>query len=251
MNRSESIVKLAAAMLQAQQSITYAVKSGKNPRFNSAYADLSDVIGAIKEPLNAAGLAFMQAVGVVDGNPVVETMLVHTSGEWISTIAPVYCARPNDPQAFGSGVTYTKRYSLQSIVGLPTEDDDANNAMPNSKTEPKAQAKPATPPPAKAAPPATKPAPSAKAQPKTRFAQVVENAVKAQHNGWVISPEDIEVIRKQVFEAGYRTMDAACDIAVKSRYSLIKDADDIVKGVMIVLDQTADAQEAETTAALG
>lgn len=238
MNRSESIVKLAAAMLQAQQSITHAVKSGKNPRFNSAYADLGDVIGAIKEPLNAAGLAFMQAVGVVDGNPVVETMLVHTSGEWISTIAPVYCARPNDPQAFGSGVTYTKRYSLQSIVGLPTEDDDANNAMPNSKTEPKAQAKPATPPPAKT-------------QPKTRFAQVVENAVKAQHKGWVISPEDIEVIRKQVFEAGYRTMDAACDIAVKSRYSLIKDADDIVKGVMIVLDQTADAQEAEAVGALG
>ena len=81
MNRSESIVKLAAAMLQAQQSITHAVKSGKNPRFNSAYADLGDVIGAIKEPLNAAGLAFMQAVGVVDGNPVVETMLLHTSGE--------------------------------------------------------------------------------------------------------------------------------------------------------------------------
>ena len=73
-----------------------------------------------------------------NGNPCVETTLLHTDGEFISTITPVYCKEPNNPQAFGSGVTYTKRYALQAFLGIPTEDDDGNHG---AKT-PKAKSKP-------------------------------------------------------------------------------------------------------------
>lgn len=90
-----------------------------------------------------------------------------------------------------------------------------------------------------------------KPRPKTRFAIAVENAVKAQHRGWQISDADTEIIRQQVFSAGYKTQDAACKFASQATYELIKDENDLVKGVKIIIPQTQDAQEAEQVAALG
>ena len=125
--KSENITNLAAALLKAQKDMGTALKDATNPYFKSSYADLKAVIEAIKEPLNNNGVSFLQAVnGAGEGNPVVETMLLHESGQFLCTRTPVFCAKPNDPQAFGSGVTYSKRYALQAFLGLPTEDDDGN-----------------------------------------------------------------------------------------------------------------------------
>ena len=60
MKTSESITKIAPALLQAQKSITFAGKNAKNPHFKNTYADLSAVIDAIKESLNNADIVFMQ-----------------------------------------------------------------------------------------------------------------------------------------------------------------------------------------------
>lgn len=127
-DKSDSITKLAPALLKAQQSISFAVKDATNPYFKSKYADLTGVIAAVKDPLNENGITFIQAVNV-GATPVVETVLLHESGEWMSSITPVYCGKPNDPQALGSGITYAKRYGLQAMLGLPTEDDDGEAAM--------------------------------------------------------------------------------------------------------------------------
>ena len=125
--KSENITNLAAALLKAQKDMGTALKDATNPYFKSSYADLKAVIEAIKEPLNNNGVSFLQAVnGAGEGNPVVETMLLHESGQFLCKRTPVFCAKPNDPQAFGSGVTYSKRYALQAFLGLPTEDDDGN-----------------------------------------------------------------------------------------------------------------------------
>ena len=132
--RSDNITNLAAALLKAQKEMGTALKDSKNPYFKSSYADLKAVIDAIKEPLNNSGITFLQAVnGGGEGNPVIETMLLHESGQFLCTRTPVFCAKPNDPQAFGSGVTYSKRYALQAFMGLPTEDDDGNKG--SGKTE--------------------------------------------------------------------------------------------------------------------
>jgi len=130
-NKSEQISNLAAALLKAQQDIGVALKTATNPYFKSNYANLQVVIEAVKEPLNKHGISFLQAVDngtEKDSLPVIDTILLHESGQYLSTRTPVFCAKPNDPQAFGSGITYSKRYALQALLGLPTDDDDGNAA---------------------------------------------------------------------------------------------------------------------------
>lgn len=134
MKTSEKIDLISKALVSAQKEICSAVKGSKNPYFKSNYADFTAVVEAVKEPLNKQGIAFMQLVNS-NGHDFVETILLHESGQYISTETAIYCAKPNDPQAFGSGITYTKRYSLQAILGLPTADDDGNAA--SDKTEKK------------------------------------------------------------------------------------------------------------------
>ncbi len=128
--KSEQITNLAAALLKAQRAIGFAVKGAKNPFFKSTYADLGAVIEAIKGPLNDNGITFLQAVDSDPGDSAaVDTILLHESGQFISCRTPVFCAKPNDPQAFGSGLTYSKRYALQALLGIPTADDDGEGAM--------------------------------------------------------------------------------------------------------------------------
>lgn len=125
MHKSETIGKLAAALVKSQKEIEGAKKDSNNPFFKSKYANLETVIEAVKKPLNNHGITFLQIV-TLEG---VETVLLHESGEFISGITPVIVAKPNDPQALGSAITYAKRYGLQAIVGLPSEDDDGESAM--------------------------------------------------------------------------------------------------------------------------
>ena len=128
MHTSDQIDQIAAALSAAQAEMTGAKKSSKNPFFKSTYADLSAVMAAISEPFAAHGLAFVQSAGLSEGGVSVTTRLMHSSGQWIEsdpmTVPPV----KNDPQAFGSAVTYAKRYSLQALVGVPSVDDDGNAA---------------------------------------------------------------------------------------------------------------------------
>jgi hypothetical protein len=132
MRTSEKIDLISKALVEAQKGFGSAIKGSKNPYFKSSYADMSSVVEAIKEPLNKAGIAYIQLVTSGEKD-VVETILLHESGQFISTETKIYCTKPNDPQAFGSGITYTKRYALQAALGLPSEDDDGNAASQKTK----------------------------------------------------------------------------------------------------------------------
>lgn len=136
MKKSDSITELATALNLAQQQMGGAVKDSKNPFFKSSYADLTSVIKAIKEPLNSNGLSYLQfPVTSAGGNGVgVETILMHKSGEWISNEYVMPLSK-NDAQGAASCITYARRYALQSIVGLPTADDDGEAAMIRKKPE--------------------------------------------------------------------------------------------------------------------
>lgn len=128
MDRSEHINELAAALSKAQGAMGVAKKDSANPFFKSTYSDFSSVVNAIREPLSANGLSFVQVTEPSDKNEViVETVLMHSSGQWCSskTAIPVNKA---DAQGYGSAITYGKRYGLQGIVGVPSADDDGNAA---------------------------------------------------------------------------------------------------------------------------
>jgi hypothetical protein len=128
MKTSESISKIAPALLAAQKAITFAVKDSKNPAFRSTYADLSSVIDASKPALNSAGICFIQMASASEaGSLALTTRLIHESGEWIESTATCPLQK-NDPQGYGSALTYLKRYSLASAVCLYQDDDDANAA---------------------------------------------------------------------------------------------------------------------------
>jgi hypothetical protein len=128
MKTSESITKIAPALLHAQSNITFAGKNAKNPHFKNTYADLPAVIDAVKEALNNAGIIFLQTPSPSeDGRLHLCTRLIHESGEWIEDTA--VCPLPkSDPQGFGSALTYLRRYCLASICGLYQEDDDGEKA---------------------------------------------------------------------------------------------------------------------------
>lgn len=132
MDKSESIKALAMALNKAQDEMGGAAKDNKNPFFKSKYADLSSVVKAIKEPFAKNGLSYSQFPVYRDGFCGVETILMHVSGEFICSelLLPV---TKKDPQAAGSAITYARRYALQSIAGIPSEDDDGQAATAAKK----------------------------------------------------------------------------------------------------------------------
>jgi len=126
---SESLGKLAEALSKAQGAMKPAVKDSINPHFKSTYADLAACWAAIREPLAANGLAVTQRLSTDAQGVKVETMLLHTSGEFLRDEFWLPVAQKT-PQGYASAVTYARRYSLSAMVGLSSDslDDDGNAA---------------------------------------------------------------------------------------------------------------------------
>tara|TARA_R110000764_G_scaffold6683_1_gene24878 strand:+ start:3216 stop:3722 length:507 start_codon:yes stop_codon:yes gene_type:complete len=127
MNKSDSIKNLAIALTKAQGELQNASKSSRNPHFKSTYANLSEVLSCVKESFTPNGLSFIQAPSFADGVVYVETLVMHISGEWISSTAGSPITKQT-PQGIGDAVTYLRRYSLASVSGLAQQDDDGNAA---------------------------------------------------------------------------------------------------------------------------
>jgi ERF superfamily protein len=126
MKTSETIAKIAVALLEAQKGITFASKDATNPHFKNRYADLPAVVDAVKPALNDAGIAFIQSAGPSDDSKLhLTTRLIHTSGEWIEDTLVMPLPK-QDPQGYGSAMTYARRYALAAITGLYQDDDDGN-----------------------------------------------------------------------------------------------------------------------------
>jgi hypothetical protein len=129
MKHSDAINEIATALAKAQGAIKNAKKDSANPFIKSTYADLASVAEACRPQLAANGIAVVQAPSTGDdGRVSVETMLVHSSGQWMSETVSV---KPKDDgaQALGSVITYLRRYSLAAFAGVAPEDDDGNAAV--------------------------------------------------------------------------------------------------------------------------
>ena len=125
---TEKLNLFAKSFIEAQKEMGNATKDSKNPFFKSKYADLNSVREACLPALNAHGIAVLQPIVQVDGKNFVKTLLLHESGESMEGLTEILFAKQNDPQAQGSGITYARRYGLQSLVNIAAEDDDGNKA---------------------------------------------------------------------------------------------------------------------------
>lgn len=137
MIKSESLAKLAPALVKAQKKMGAALKDAKNPFFKSKYADLNAVIDAVVPTYNEEGIAVLQTPQMQDGKQVIQTVLLHESGEYIVSNTEVVVSKQNDPQSHGSALSYSRRYSLQATTTCKAEDDDSETAMGRGATGPK------------------------------------------------------------------------------------------------------------------
>ena len=130
---------ISLALVKAQKGFAPALKTNANPFFKSKYADLSVCIEAVIDALHENGIALIQRNHDCTDGVKVETILLHESGEEFSGGVLHVPALKNDPQAFGSALTYARRYSLMATCGIAPEDDDGNAAskpkQPTQKLE--------------------------------------------------------------------------------------------------------------------
>lgn len=128
MNRSETIAKLAAALVAFNGEVSKIEKDSVNPHFRNKYASLDNIIDEIRPILTKHGLNIIQMPSGDGETLTMSTLLLHESGEFIES--PPLTMRPskNDPQGIGSCATYARRYSLAAFLSLNTGEDDDGNA---------------------------------------------------------------------------------------------------------------------------
>jgi len=124
---SDSINELATALAKAQGEMSVAGKNQKNPFFKSNYADFEAIIAASRPALTKYGLSVVQSPFVTDAGSFLETVLLHSSGQWIKSRAMHQPAK-QDVQSLSSYNTYLKRMCYTSLIGVATGDDDDGNA---------------------------------------------------------------------------------------------------------------------------
>lgn len=132
---SPTLGALAAALAAAQAEMHHASKDGKNPHFRSTYATLASVLDATRPLLAKHKIAIVQLATAEGKLARVETRLIHESGEWIGATCSSE-AKDSSPQSIGSAQTYLRRYGLQAIAGIASEDDDGEAAQPGRTSQP-------------------------------------------------------------------------------------------------------------------
>ena len=180
MKTSEYIEHLATALAAVQGELTNPAKTKINPHFKSGYVDLADGLDTIRKVLAKNGMSFIQGTTVHEGVIVLNTRIMHKSGQWIESEYPV--SGFSKPQEMGSAMTYARRYSLFAMVGVAGEDDDDGNAAQESS----ASSQPAT----------------VKKQPARIPKQEIEPGLK---------PDDSEKVLK-VFQAGLKLAENDADL---------------------------------------
>lgn len=115
-------------LLNAQREIEGVAKDATNPFFKSGYATLEATINACKDILNKNNIIVLQPIKSDTEGVYVCTTLIHTSGEKLESCMRITTAKPNDPQAQGSAISYARRYALQSMLCMSATGDDGESA---------------------------------------------------------------------------------------------------------------------------
>lgn len=133
MKTSSEIKSIMPAFIKAQADIGHAIKDAKNPHFKNQYATLESVIDASKTHLLKNKIILCQTLSTEN---VLETTLLHESGEFISSEVKLILSK-QDMQQLGSAITYARRYAIASLLNMAQEDDDGNAASEKTSEKPK------------------------------------------------------------------------------------------------------------------
>lgn len=124
-----------AAFVAAQSEFKSPAQSGTNPHFKSRYSTLGDIFAATLPALNRHGLAFVQTLSLDDGGPtLISSVVLAETGESINSWLPMEIDA--NPQAFGSRLSYLKRYAaaaLLAVVDGMDDDGEAASAAPQPR----------------------------------------------------------------------------------------------------------------------
>jgi hypothetical protein len=120
--------KIAKAFIAAKKDFSPVLKDKNNPFFKSKYADLASCLEAVNDALLNNGIALYQQTFEDQTGVMVQTVMLHESGESIQFGLLHVPAAKQDPQGYGSALTYARRYSLITACGIAPEDDDGNAA---------------------------------------------------------------------------------------------------------------------------
>lgn len=120
--------QLAKALASAQAEFGTVPQSGMNPFHKSKYSTIEDYVNAAKPVLAKHGLSISQAPNLLEGQFVLTTILMHQSGEHLTSNQPIFSAK-QDAQSMGSAITYARRYAYGAVLGMASGDfDDDGNA---------------------------------------------------------------------------------------------------------------------------
>lgn len=131
MKWSENIDEIAAALAEAQAELTSPKKTktakirskkGADSSFEYKFADLESGLKIIRETLPKHKLAFTQGTELRGNSIVLQTMLLHASGQWMISDYPV-CEAQGDHKSIGASMTYAKRHALFAALGITGDDD--------------------------------------------------------------------------------------------------------------------------------
>lgn len=130
---AEAFAKAQAAMTNPGRNRPVEVKTKDGGKYGFAYATFDAILEVARPALAANGIGYVQAP-VFDGRELVlMTTLIHASGQWLEVPMPII-GQWSNPQAFGSALTYAKRYGFCAAVGIaPQEDDDDGAAAAGSQ----------------------------------------------------------------------------------------------------------------------
>jgi hypothetical protein len=134
-SKAEALNDLFAALAKAQSEMQIASLDSENPYFKSKYADLASIVKASRPSLTKNGLSVIQQIMPnEDGQNILHTILCHSSGQWIESRMRILPTKP-DVQSLISYVTYIRRASYASLIGVVTgdEDDDGEKAVAESR----------------------------------------------------------------------------------------------------------------------
>ncbi len=122
--------ELLKALSNVKKEVGKLSKTETNPFFKSKYFDINSLIEQVEPLLDKNGLLLLQPI--LNGVVTSEIWHVETG---LKVSSEINLGNILDPQKLGSAITYYRRYTLQSLLGLQAEDDDGNKASQESKPQ--------------------------------------------------------------------------------------------------------------------